>query len=399
MALDVMAAREQVLTAPVMRLLEVLSPPGEETRVVGGAVRNALLGRRIEDFDLATSLEPLQTVQRAQAAGWRVVPTGLDHGTVTVLIAGQPYEVTTLREDIATNGRHAEVRFGGDFRQDAARRDFTINAMSMGLDGVLSDYFGGLEDLEARVVRFIGDAHQRLREDYLRGLRFLRFSATYAAGPLDAEGLRAVIAEQAGFAQLSRERVRQEFFKLLMAARVLDVLAEAQSAGLISAVLGLRVDVGRLGARIAAGEADAIARLFALCVRERGDVSHLRQALRLSNHEHSALAQLDAATTRFAGQAPEAMRALAADFPAVAHDAVLHLSLDAGPGFAARALDAMAPMPVFGLTGKDAMALGLEPGPRVGAALGKARMIWIGRGSQNSRDAQLECLKMAVAED
>lgn len=389
-------AQQAILTAQVQALLAALNAPGEETRVVGGAVRNGLLGTKIKDFDLASTLEPRITMEKARAAGWKVVPTGIDHGTVTVVIEGRPYEVTTLREDVATDGRHAEVRFGRSFEQDAARRDFTINAMSMGLDGVLDDYFGGLADLEARRVRFIGDARTRLREDYLRGLRFFRFSATYAQGPLDAEGLAAVEAERAGFARLSRERIRQEFLKLIMAPRALPVMREAEASGLISEILGLPVDIETFARRIEAGEADAVARLFALVVRDVSDVSLLRESLKLSNHEQKRLERIAAAVSAFEGATPAQMRAMAADYPEVAGEVVAQLALREGEDFRRLALDAIEPLPVFHLTGKDAMALGLAHGPALGAALAKARALWIEDGCRNDRKIQLRLLEKAL---
>ena len=188
------------------RVLKALDGVGEETRIAGGAVRDLALGLTPGDFDLATTATPEAVMARARAAGFRVVPTGLAHGTVTVIVDGRPFEVTTLREDIATDGRHAVVKFGRDFRADALRRDFTINALSLDAKGRVHDYCDGLADLAARRVRFIGDASQRIREDYLRILRFFRFSARYGEGPLDAEGFAAAIAERDGLSVLSRER-------------------------------------------------------------------------------------------------------------------------------------------------------------------------------------------------
>ena len=159
------------------RALKALDGDGEETRLVGGAVRDLALGLPLGDFDLATTAPPEVTMKRARAAGFKVAPTGLKHGTVTVIVDGLPIETTTLREDIETDGRHAKVRFGRDFAQDARRRDFTINALSLDRDGFVHDYTGGLADLGARRVRFIGDARSRIREDFLRSLRFFRFSA------------------------------------------------------------------------------------------------------------------------------------------------------------------------------------------------------------------------------
>ena len=170
---------------PLPRVMAALDGNGEETRVVGGAVRNALLAEPIGDIDLATTAVPDEVIRRAAAAGFRTVPTGIDHGTVTVIVNGRPFEVTTLRRDVETFGRHATVAFGRDWKTDAERRDFTMNALSATADGTVHDYVGGLADLGARRVRFIGDAAKRIAEDYLRILRFFRFHAAYGEGPPD----------------------------------------------------------------------------------------------------------------------------------------------------------------------------------------------------------------------
>src|SRR5688572_16829183 len=185
------------------KLLGILDRDGEEARAVGGAVRNALLDVPVVEIDIATTAEPPVVMRRAGAAGFKVVPTGIDHGTVTVVIDGAPLEVTTLRHDVETYGRHAKVAFGRDWKADAERRDFTINALSASKDGTVHDYVGGLADLEARRVRFIGDAGQRIAEDYLRVLRFFRFHAAYGDGPLDRDGLHACIMARNDLAQLS----------------------------------------------------------------------------------------------------------------------------------------------------------------------------------------------------
>ena len=210
---------------PLARALEALNGDGEETRLVGGAVRDLALGASPGDFDLATTALPEVTTRRARKAGFQVVPTGVAHGTVTLVENGQAIEVTTLREDVETDGRRAVVRFGRDFEADALRRDFTINALSLGPDGLIHDYCGGLDDLAALRVGFIGDARQRIREDYLRILRFFRFSARFVEGPLDIDGLEASVAERGGLEILSRERVRAELLKLLAARRAVDVVA------------------------------------------------------------------------------------------------------------------------------------------------------------------------------
>src|SRR6266849_1286083 len=204
-------------SGPTARVLELLSGNGEEARVVGGAVRNALLNIPIGDIDIATTALPDEVIRRAKAAGIKSVPTGIAHGTVTLVVEAQPFEVTTLREDTETFGRKAKVAFGRDWVGDAHRRDFTINALSAGADGVVHDYVGGLDDIAARRVRFIGDAEQRIAEDYLRILRFFRIHAAFGAGEVDRAGYLACIAGRAGLATLSAERLRMEMLKLLVA--------------------------------------------------------------------------------------------------------------------------------------------------------------------------------------
>ena len=206
--------------------------------MVGGAVRNTLLGLPHGDIDIATTAVPQEVMRRAEAAGFKAVPTGIDHGTITVVIAGRPFEVTTLREDVETFGRHATVKFGRDWKRDAERRDFTMNALFLSADGTVHDFVGGLGDLEKRHVRFIGDAAARIAEDYLRILRFFRFHAYYGEGAPDADGLRAAILARAGLDQLSRERVRMELMKLLVAPRAVPALAVMAEAGLLGSVLG-----------------------------------------------------------------------------------------------------------------------------------------------------------------
>ena len=184
---------------PLPRLLDVLDRDGEEARVVGGAVRNELLGEPIAEIDVATTAVPDEVVKRVSAAGFKPVPTGIEHGTVTVVIDKHPFEVTTLRQDVETYGRHAKVAFGRDWQPDAERRDFTINALSATRDGAVYDYVGGLDDLAARRVRFIGDPAKRIAEDYLRILRFFRFHAAYGTSDHPySEGIAACIAGRAG---------------------------------------------------------------------------------------------------------------------------------------------------------------------------------------------------------
>src|SRR6202040_1641999 len=202
-----------------------------EARMVGGAVRNVLLGVPPGDIDIATTALPDEVIRRTSAAGFRPVATGIEHGTVTVVADGVPFEVTTLRQDIETYGRRAKVVFGRDWRLDAQRRDFTINALFLSRDGTIHDYVGGGADLAAHRVRFIGDPAARIAEDYLRILRFFRFHASYGEGAPDPHAVAACVAGRAGLEQLSRERIRMELLKLVAGRRAPAALAVMTESG------------------------------------------------------------------------------------------------------------------------------------------------------------------------
>jgi poly(A) polymerase len=371
-------------------LLAALEVAGEKARIVGGAVRNALMGIEFSDIDITTTALPQAVMRIAQNKGWKAIPTGIEHGTVTVVIEGRPYEVTTLREDVATDGRHAEVRFGHDFRADAARRDFTINAMSVGRDGVLHDEFGGLADLAARRVRFIGDPDQRLAEDYLRGLRFLRFSAVYAAGALDAEGLAAILRHRDGFSRLSRERIRAEMFKLVMAPRALDVMHEAETHGLVSTIVGLKPDIARLErllARPGGDKSAAMIRIFALFGASGAAVEALRDGLKLSNREHSLCrGLLDALAMQESGAAPRLIAYRQGEAASIL------------PLLTEEPIPALPASPVFQLKGEDIVKAGIRPGPDIGRFLGLVEDRWIEAGFPEGRIAQIALMKAVLTE-
>src|SRR5580698_2514669 len=211
-------------SGPTARVLELLDGDGEEARVVGGAVRNALLKLAPGDIDIATTALPTEVIRRAKLAGIKSVPTGIEHGTVTLVVKGQAFEVTTLREDAETYGRKAKVAFGRDWARDAERRDFTVNGLSVDAEGVVHDHVSGLTDIAARRVRFIGDPDRRIAEDYLRILRFFRIHAAYGEGEPDRAGYLACIAGRAGLATLSAERIRMEILKLMIADGAADAL-------------------------------------------------------------------------------------------------------------------------------------------------------------------------------
>lgn len=371
------------------QLLAVLDGAGEEARVVGGAVRNHLLQLPVAEIDVATTALPAEVTRRVEAAGWKAVPTGLAHGTVTVVVHGRPFEVTTLREDVETFGRKARVRFGRDWRVDADRRDFTINALSAGADGSVFDYVGGLADLAQRRVRFIGDPHRRIGEDYLRILRFFRFHAQFADGPPDAAGLAACIAQRAGLATLSRERVRNELLKLLVAPRAAPTLAAMADGGLLGPLLGGVPHIGGF-ARLAEIERtlgyppDPVRRLGALAVMVREDAQRLSERLRLSKAQSERLMALEGWWRLGADLSAQAVHALLYELgPQAFADRVL-LAWARAPLSAAdpawRAL-ALAPQhwtaPDFPFKSADFTRRGVAAGPALGAALRAARSAWI----------------------
>src|SRR6202045_2750701 len=242
-------------SGPTARVLELLDSNGEEARAVGGAVRNALLKIPTGDIDIATTALSAEVTRRAKAAGIKSVPTGIEHGTVTLVVDAQPFEVTTLREDTETFGRKAKVAFGRDWSRDAERRDFTITGLSVDAEGVGHDYVGGLDDIAAKRVRFIGDPERRIAEDYLRILRFFRIHAAYGAGEPDREGYLACISGRAGIAGLSAERMRMEMLKLMIAPGAARAVAAMAEGGLLLPIFGGVAYVGPFAAIIEAERA------------------------------------------------------------------------------------------------------------------------------------------------
>jgi poly(A) polymerase len=375
---------------PLKRLLALLDRDGEEARVVGGAVRNALLGQPIGEIDVATTALPNEVTRRAEAAGFKAVPTGVEHGTVTVIVDGMPFEVTTLREDVETFGRHATVRFGRDWKMDAERRDFTINALSVARNGAVFDYVGGIADLKARRVRFIGDAATRIAEDYLRILRFFRFHAFYGEGLSDAAGLHAAIVARGGMEQLSRERVRMELMKLMLAPHAVPTLAVMAEAGILTTVLGGVAYLASLSNMIKLEAAcalagDAVRRLGALGAAIIEDAERLAQRLRLSNAEHECIASMVDAWWRVNPTHGE--RQARALLYRLGSERFLDRVLlawarsDAGAHEAAWHLLAVLPTrwtaPAFPIKAAELMARGVERGPQLGAALRHAEEVWV----------------------
>jgi poly(A) polymerase len=376
-------------SGPAVRVLGLLNTDGEEARVVGGAVRNALLGVPIGDIDIATTAVPDEVVRRAKAAGIKSVPTGIEHGTVTLVADGQPFEVTTLREDTETFGRKAKVAFGRDWVGDAHRRDFTINALSVGLDGVVRDYVGGLADIAERRVRFIGDPRQRIEEDYLRILRFFRIHAAFGSGEVDREGYLACISSLAGLASLSAERVRTEVLKLLVTDGAVGAVMAMADGGFLQAIFGGVAYTGTFAAMIASERdlglaADAIRRLAALAVAVTEDARRLGARLRLSNAEAKRLDSMGHRWWRLADMDEAlAKRRLYRLGEAAYRDRLLLAWARAGgntdplPWRAHASLPQRWSPPKFPLKASDFIARGVAEGPTLGHVIALAEDAWL----------------------
>jgi poly(A) polymerase len=391
---------------PLATVLDALNQGDVETRVVGGAVRDALLGRPHGDVDCATTASTDIIARLAADAGLKAVPTGVAHGTVTVVAEGRPFEVTTLRHDVETHGRHATVAFGADWEEDARRRDFTMNALYVGRDGRLYDPVGGYGDALARRVRFIGDAIARIREDYLRILRFFRFHAQFAHGEPDPDGLAAAVRERRGLLGLSGERLRQEMFRLLVAAGAgptVEIMADRGILGFITAGVSYGPAFDRqIAIEAAEGEtADPIGRLAALAVAIPEDAHRLADRLKLSNNERY---RLEAAATDWwhvrADQSERESKVLLYGLgSAVFRDRVALAFARSGaeaedPRWR-RLLDLAQrwPVPEFPVKGADLMRLGVPSGPTMGQILARLEQDWIAADFALDRDALIERAK------
>ena len=390
----------------VKAVIAALEADGGEVRFVGGCVRDMLAGRPIKDIDLATPMAPETVMQKLEASGLKVVPTGLKHGTVTAVSRGRPFEVTTLREDVETDGRHAIVTFTDSWEADAARRDLTINALSLSPAGDLYDPFGGREDLAAGRVRFVGSAETRIAEDYLRLLRFFRFHAYYGRGEPDPEGLAAAEAQAPGLTRLSAERIRDELMRLLAAPDPSHLLALMARHGILAQALpeAAGQDFQPLVGLIAleglprpgvdtAPDPDPLLRLAALLPPDPVVADTLGRRLRLANREREDLVTWSAlAGDLEPDRGPRALtRALHRRGPAPVAAGLLLAAARCGTPRAEvesglAAIAAWRPM-AFPLSGRDALDLGLPAGPEIGRLLGQVEDWWLERDRQPDRTA------------
>jgi poly(A) polymerase len=378
-------------------------------RFVGGCVRNTILGEPVDDIDIATVLTPEDVIAHLEKAGIKAVPTGIDHGTITAVVDGKPFEITTLRKDVTTDGRHAEVAFTADWAEDAARRDFTMNALYAERDGTLHDPVGGYDDAKAGRVRFIGDANARIQEDYLRILRFFRFSAWYGKGDLDAAGLAACGAGKDGLKRLSGERVQKEVLKLLGAREPMPVLRAMAAAGVLVEVLPEAANFERFAKLVEIEShqlftSDPVLRLGAILSGDAQEIPRLAERLKLSNADRDRLSRMHTDQTKLVSYLSirEVRKALYWMGVECFKDRVmLHWAVDPKLNNAVqwRALLAIADSwerPTFPLTGEEVMAAGVPEGPQVGRIMREVEEWWVDVDFIEDRLSIVERLKAVV---
>jgi poly(A) polymerase len=399
------------LSSPATQaVFDGLEKGGFMARAVGGIVRNSLLGLPATDIDVATTALPDDTLRLAAAAGLKTIPTGLAHGTVTVISQGIAYEVTTLRRDITTDGRHAEVAYTADWAADAARRDFTINALYCDRNGVLFDPLGGIADLAPVRIRFIGDARRRIEEDYLRILRFFRFTAIYTSdGALDPEGLAACVQNRCGLARISGERIAVELLKLLAARHAIGVTRALVEGGVLTSITDVVPQWAQL-AKLAEIERhlqlapDPVLRLAALAVANTKECAALDARLKLAGLDRDQIARaLVNADLISPGMGEIRAREVLYRVGGGYLDAVqLKWTRSTSPPDDA-AFSGLATLPrrwaapVFALSGRDVLAAGLSPGPQIGILLDTLEREWIASDFALDRTALLAQLSRMIA--
>ncbi len=397
------------LNAPETRaVMDALTANGGAARFVGGCVRNALMGVPVDDIDIATPLTPDEVTRRLVAAGMQAVPTGIEHGTITAVANKKPFEITTLRRDVSTDGRRATVAFSQDWAEDASRRDFTMNALYADQTGQVFDLIGGIADLQARHVRFIGDASRRIAEDYLRILRLFRFHAWYGKGEIDADGLAACAAARSQIKTLSGERIQKEMLKLMGAEHPVPVLRAMAASGVLGEVLPGELKFARFQrlCEIDAEqffEADGLLRLGAL-LGDTARADEIATRWRLSNDNRDRLSDMLGQPTKIVSYLSilEVRRALYRFGVSLFKDWVrLRWAEDpkASNTYQWQALLALADgwvRPVFPLNGSNVMAAGVPHGPLVGKVLGEVEAWWIDSDFTDDPFSLAERLKAVV---
>jgi poly(A) polymerase len=376
----------------LQEVMAVIMRGGGEVRVAGGAVRNALLGVPIADVDLATTMLPADVMRVCRAAGFGVHPTGFEHGTVTVVNSGAPFEVTTLRRDVETDGRRAVVAFTSEWAEDAMRRDFTMNAMYCDASGKIYDFTNGYADLLRNRVRFVGDAKERIKEDYLRILRFFRFHARFGKGAADKIGLAACAKYKSGLKMISAERIRQEIFKLVVAHRAVPALKIMAASGVLKIIIPYTDDwrsIGRL-------PDDAILRLFALAQQPE----KLENVLRLSNAEAQRINDLIVAPDLSPRLKHREQHAMLYHLGLQAWNDAVQMSWAKGRASktdqkwqALLDLPKHWSIPKMPINGGDLLKAGVASGPYMGEVLRSLEDLWVASDFAATREELLERLK------
>jgi poly(A) polymerase len=386
-----LAAAPWLAEPALQRLLAALAAAGGEGRVAGGAVRNALMGEAVTEVDIATTLSPEQVTAACTAAGMSVHPTGIEHGTVTVVADHHPFEVTTLRHDVETDGRRAKVKFTDDWEADAQRRDFTMNALYCDARGAIYDFVSGAADVQQRRVIFVGDPEQRIAEDYLRILRFFRFHARYGHGAPDEAGLAACARLRANLDGLSAERIRQEMFKLMAAPGAVPTLKLMAANGILGHLLPYTEDWSVLG-RL---PPDPVLRLAALAQ----DPLAMPERWRLSNHEARRLEAIASHVPPSPALRPPERRVILYQIGAEAWRDLVRMAWarSAAPLDDAAWKDLLElpdrwPIPSLPVAGRDLLAAGMSPGPEIGVMLKRLEDWWVASDFQPSRDELLKRL-------
>ncbi|TDH34389.1 CCA tRNA nucleotidyltransferase [Pseudohoeflea suaedae] len=395
------------------RVFDLLNADGGEVRVVGGAIRNSLMGEPVGDVDMATTLTPDEVMARARTAGIKPVPTGIDHGTVTLVVEGRGFEITTLRKDVDTDGRHAEVAFGTDWQADAERRDFTINALYAAADGRVLDPVGGIADIQSRTIRFIGEAEKRIAEDHLRILRFFRFFGWYGGGRPDAEGLKASVRDRESLGKLSAERVWKEMKALLKAPDPGRALLWMRQTGVLTFLLpetekwGIDAIPGLIQVENDHGwSPDPLLRLMTMLPPDRVRLEKLAQRLKFSKAESQRICDWAMATPPQPATAGTALDRLMYRH---GREAIIDRLKIAMASVKVRAADAqeaaMSEMarlsallkraekwtrPILPISGKDLLDAGMTPGEEVGQRLRLAEDKWVESNFALDRDRLME---------
>jgi tRNA nucleotidyltransferase (CCA-adding enzyme) len=374
---------EHLLTPAVRALDQAAREAGYEVRIVGGAVRDLVMGKNPKDIDMATDAEPQTMMKILDAAGIRHEPTGLQHGTITAIMDSEPIEITTLRIDTETDGRHAEVQFTNDWRKDAERRDLTFNAMSMEMNGTLHDYFDGIQDIQNGVARFVGNADARMQEDYLRILRFFRFQGRLNSPTWDRETMDAVRRNAEGLRKISGERVWMEMEKILAQPKSrADVLERMNQAGVLEAI---DMPTNRINLVNQVDGDDPVAALAA-AVNSTADLDAVRRRWKFSTDAYARARFI--IENRDQPLDDRSLRRMLAD-PKIRSEHVFSLLNSVGQGNKIASLKAWTP-PEFPVTGSDLAASGMKPGPQMGQTLASLRREWENSGFKLNKEQLLK---------